>query len=86
MISPAVLLFLASFVLYAVEYGWTINYAAGITAAILVAIGFAMWPGLAINSGLPKPLLAGAGLLVGLVGAWLCRTAKRARLNKIHDL
>ena len=78
----AMLLLSAGFVLYAVEYGWKVNYVAGITAAILVAIGFAMLP----EFTLPKPLAASAGLLVGLVGAWLCRTAKRARRNKIHDL
>jgi hypothetical protein len=75
------LLLPASIVLYAVEYVWTVNYLAGITAAILLTIWFA-W----INFGVPKGLVVAAGLFIGLVLAWLCRTAKRARLNKIHDL
>ena len=81
MLSPAMPFLAASIGLYAVEYFWTVDYFAGIAAAILLSGGSA-W----IDSGVPKGLAAALGLFAGLVIAWLCRTAKRARLSKIHDL
>jgi F0F1-type ATP synthase assembly protein I len=80
MIPLAMLLMATSIALYIVEYFWKIEYLAGSMAALLLVTS--AW----IQSRFPKPLFVTGALFLGLVMAWLCRTAKRARLNKTHDL
>jgi hypothetical protein len=81
MTPAAMLLIMTGIVLYIVEYLWKIEYVAGIAAALFLTIGIAC-----IESRSPKSPVVAAGVLLGLAMVWLCRTAKRARLNKTHDL
>ena len=78
-----VLLIGSSLALYTVEYFWHFEYVAAIMASVLLTVGLTI--GLAsANVRVSVSLVVAAGL--SSVIAWLCRTAKRARLNKIHDL
>ena len=84
-IQPGGLLLLGTaVVLYGLELVWKLDCIAGLAGAILLPAGFEqIYSGQQrIASALAVPL----GLALGLATAALCRTAKRARMNKISDL
>jgi hypothetical protein len=69
---------------YAMELLTSVDYVAGAAGAVAIPLGFTF-----IFSGQHRiaPALAlGGGILAGIALAWVCRTAKRARMNKRASL
>jgi hypothetical protein len=84
-IQPLGLIFLGTAIaLYGLEFLWKLNFIAGLMGAILLPAAFEQ-----LYSGpqkVAKSLAIPLGLALGLATAALCRTAKRARMNKVSDL